>query len=116
MNITAEQKIVHGDCLHKLKEINDGSIDLIMCDLPYGCTQNEWDQGVDLDKLLPELLRVAKLNAAFVFFGQGMFTANLMTVWQKYWRYNLIWAKNKVRGHLNAKRMPLRAHEDIMVF
>jgi DNA modification methylase len=70
-----------------------------------------------MSSLFSEFDRVAKPNAVVVFFSQGMYTADLMHgPWKKYWRYNLIWAKNKVRGALNANRQPLRAHEDLVVF
>jgi site-specific DNA-methyltransferase (adenine-specific) len=106
-----------GDCIHIMKQIPENSINLVICDPPYGCTRNPWDCQIDLTLLFMEIERVTKENAAVVFFSQGMFTADLMHgPWKKYWRYNLVWAKNKVRGGFNANRQPLRAHEDIVIF
>lgn len=97
--------------------IPEGSVDMVLCDPPYGCTKNVWDRPLDIECLFKEIERVTKPSAAVVFFSQGMMTANLMhSPWKKYWRYNLVWAKNKVRGAFNANRQPLRAHEDIVVF
>lgn len=109
-------KIYFGDCLEVMKLIDDATIDLILCDLPYGVTKNKWDSVIDLKKLWSEYERVIKDNGAIVLFGQDKFTAKLMLSNEKLHRYNLIWEKTTPTGHLNAKRMPLRSHEDIMVF
>lgn len=129
MNAPVDQKIVSifslipmmdlrcADCLESLKTIPNSTVDMVLCDPPYGCTKNSWDRPLDLRKLFEEIERVSKPEAAVVFFSQGMMTAELMHgPWKRYWRYNLIWAKNKVRGAFNANRQPLRAHEDIVVF
>lgn len=113
--------ILHNvDCLSDdgLKQIQNKSVDMILCDPPYGVTaRNEWDNCLDLNALFKEIDRIIKPNAAVIFFSQGMLTAQLMMgPWKNYWRYNLIWKKNKPRGFLNAKKMPLRYHEDIVVF
>ena len=110
-----------GDCLDRMADIPDGSVDMILTDLPYGVLTNNksssrWDCPLPLDRLWAEYLRVAKQNAAIVLFGQGMFTAELMMSQPKLWRYNLIWEKDRPTGFLNAKRMPHRSHEDIAVF
>ena len=110
-----------GDCLKILPSIQEGSIDLILCDLPYGITNRDseagkWDSIIPMDLLWNQFLRVTKHNAAIVLFGQGMFTAQLMMSQPKLWRYNLIWDKCRSSGFLNSKRMPLRRHEDICVF
>lgn len=109
-------KTYFGDCLEVMKLIDDATIDLILCDLPYGVTKNKWDSVIDLKKLWCEYERVIKTNGAIVLFGQGKFSATLMLSNAKLHRYNLIWEKTTPTGHLNAKRMPLRSHEDIMVF
>lgn len=98
--------------------IPSGSIDLILTDPPYGVTaRNDWDHPVSLDKLFESIQKVLKPNGVVVFFSQGMLTAQLMMgPWKKFWRYNLIWVKNKPRGFLNARRCPLRYHEDLVVF
>lgn len=106
-----------GDCLELMKSIPDKTIDMILCDLPYGVTnRNKWDIVIPFDKLWSEYERIIKDNAAIVLFGTGMFTANLMTSNPTIWRYNLIWEKTQPTGFLNAKKMPLRSHEDICVF
>ena len=114
--------IYNEDCLEGMKRIPDGSVDLIICDLPYGVinrknAESKWDVPLDMTELWQQYLRIAKPNAAIILFGQGMFTAKLMQSEPKGWRYNLIWQKgNRTTGFLNAKRQPLRAHEDICVF
>ena len=90
---------------------------MILCDLPYGVTaRNKWDCVIPFDKLWEQYERIIKPNGAILLFGQGMFTADLMHSNSKLWRYNLIWQKTQPTGFLNAKRMPLRCHEDIAVF
>ena len=110
-------QILSGDCLEVLQGLAEHCVDMVLCDPPYGCTRNPWDTCLDWGRLFGEIERVAKPKAVVVFFSQGMRTAELMMgPWKRHWRYNLIWAKNKVRGALNANRQPLRAHEDIVVF
>jgi DNA modification methylase len=109
-------KTYFGDCLDVMKLIDDASIDLILCDLPYGVTKNKWDSVIDLKMLWAEYERVIKTNGAIVLFGQDKFSAKLMLSNEKLHRYNLIWEKTTPTGHLNAKKMPLRSHEDILVF
>lgn len=108
--------LYHGDCMALLKEIPDRSVDMILCDLPYGVTKNKWDSSLDLGELWKHYKRVIKPNAAIVLFADGMFMANLMMSNPKMWRYNLVWDKVLVTGFLNANRMPLRSHEEICVF
>lgn len=115
-------RIYHENCMEGMKRIPDSSVDLIICDLPYGVLNkyNEaaaWDRCLPMDELWKEYLRVAKPNAAIILFGQGMFTAELMLSQPKLWRYNMIWKKgNRITGFLNVNKMPLRNHEDICVF
>lgn len=109
--------IYNEDCLEGMKRINDKSIDMICTDLPYHQTsRNAWDQIIQFDPLWKQYERVIKDNGAIVLFGNGMFTADLMVSNRKLWRYNLIWQKTQPTGFLNAKKMPLRSHEDICVF
>ena len=109
--------IYNMDCLDGMKQIPDGTIDAVICDLPYGTTQCPWDAVIPFDKMWEQYIRITKQNAAIVLFCQGMFTSDLMQSNKKMWRYNLIWKKgNQETGHLNASRMPLRNHEDIAVF
>lgn len=110
-------QLLHGDCLELMKDIPDGSIDMILCDLPYGITaRNKWDTVIPFEPIWEQYNRIIKNNGAIVLFGSGMFTASLMKSNEKMWRYNLIWYKTTPTGFLNANKMPLRAHEDIVVF
>ena len=114
--------IYNMDCLEGMKQIPDGTIDAVICDLPYGVLNGEseggsWDTIIPFEPLWAEYRRVCKPTAAIVLFAQGMFTADLMHSNPKMWRYNLIWKKGeRASGFLNANRMPLRNHEDIVVF
>ena len=109
-------KLYCGDCLDIMKKIPNKSIDMILCDLPYNVTRNKWDVLIPFDALWEQYNRVITDNGVIVLFAQGMFTSYLMQSNDKYWRYNLIWEKDRPSGFLNAKRMPLRSHEDICVF
>lgn len=113
--------LYHGDCLQEMNNIQDKSIDMILTDLPYGVLNRsnpsaKWDSIIPLDLLWNQYKRVIKDNGAIVLFGQGMFTAQVMMSNPRWWRYNLVWDKELTTGFLNAHRMPLRSHEDIMVF
>ena len=106
----------HGDCLELMKNIPDGSIDLILCDLPYEVTRNKWDIKIPMIPLWMEYRRIIKENGAIVLFGSGRFTSTLVNSGGSLWRYNLVWKKTTPTGFLNANRQPLRIHEDICVF
>ena len=108
-----EYRLLCGDCLDRLPLILDGTIDLIVADLPYGITRNRWDCTIPLIPLWEQLWRVAKPRAAILLFASGMFTADVMQSGREFWRYNLVWEKTQPTGFLNAHKMPLRAHEDI---
>ncbi len=105
-----------GDCLDLLPNIPDGSIDMICCDLPYGKTKCRWDVPIDLQQLWAEYRRVTKPNAAIVLFAQTPFDKVLGCSNLPWLRYELIWEKTNATGHLNAKRMPMNAHENILAF
>lgn len=115
-------KLYNEDCLSKeenkgMNRIPDKSIDLIVCDLPYGVTnQNKWDQLLPLDELWKQYKRVIKDNGAIVLTAVKPFSSMLIASNPKMYRYDIIWEKNKSTGFLNAKKMPLRAHEEILVF
>lgn len=109
-------RIYNEDCLVGMNRIEDKSIDMILCDLPYGTTQNKWDTILPLDELWKQYKRIIKDNGVIILFGQDKFTATMMLSQPKLHRYNLIWNKVLPSGFLNANRMPLRSHEDIMVF
>lgn len=115
--ITENIKLLQGDCLELMNDINNKSIDLILCDLPYGQTaRNKWDTVIPFEPLWEQYTRIIKDNGAIVLFANGMFTADLMYSNRKMWRYNLVWDKVLPSGFLNAKKMPMRSHEDICVF
>ena len=110
-------KIYQGDCLELMKNIKDKSIDCIICDLPYGVTsKNKWDTIIPYEPLWKEYKRIIKDNGPIILFGHDKFTAKTMLSNEKMHRYNLIWNKVLTSGFLNAGRMPLREHEDIMIF
>lgn len=109
-------KLWQGDCLERMKEIPDKSIDLILCDLPYGTTQNKWDVVIPFRDLWQQYERIVKENGAVVLFSDGMFTAQLIQSNVKLWRYNLVWDKGRGCDFLNANVKPLKCHEDIAVF
>jgi len=109
-------QILHGDCLDIMPTIPDASVDMVLADLPYGVTQNQWDKVIPLDRLWREYRRVTKPNAAVVLTATQPFAAQLIASNPRDFRYDLIWRKNKSTGFLNANRMPLRQHESILVF
>ena len=96
--------------------IEDKSIDLILCDLPYGTTQAKWDSVIPLDKLWLQYERIIKENGAIVLFGAEPFSSYLRLSNIKLFRYDWIWHKNKPSGFANAKNQPMRSHETISVF
>lgn len=114
--ITDRLCLMQGDCLERMKEIPDGSVDLILADLPYGTTMCAWDSLIDLDKLWIEYLRVAKENAAIVLTAAQPFTSQLVMSKPDLFRYDWVWEKGNATGFFNAKLMPLRAHESVLVF
>lgn len=105
-----------GDCLDILPILPEGSADLVLCDPPYQTTQNKWDSVIDPPALWRELKRVVKPTAALVFTAKQPFTSVLITSNLKEFHCEWVWNKNKVSGHLNAKRRPMRSHEDVVVF
>lgn len=109
-------KLYYGDCLEVMKQIPDSSIDMILCDLPYGTTQNKWDSIIPLDLLWNQYLRIGKENCAFVLTAQTPFDKVLGCSCLKLLKYELIWEKSKATGFLNASKAPLKAHENILVF
>ena len=105
-----------GDCLEEMKDIPDGSIDMILCDLPFGTTMNKWDTVIPLNSLWEQYLRVVKENGAIVLFGQPPFDKILGYSNIKILRYEWIWEKDNATGFLNANKMPLKKSENILVF
>lgn len=109
-------RVFEGDCLEVMKQIPDNSIDMVLCDLPYGTTQNKWDSLIPLDQLWKEYKRIVKDNGAIVLTSQGIFTATLILSNPDMFRYKWVWEKSKSTNFLNAKKQPLRKHEDVCVF
>jgi len=112
----AINEIHEGDCLEVMRDIPDGSIDMILCDLPYGSTRNKWDSIIPLDELWAHYVRVIKERGAIVLTAQTPFDKVLGVSNLKMLKYEWIWEKNRGTGHLNAKKMPLKNHENILVF
>lgn len=110
-------KVYKGDCLDLLpKYIDDKSIDMIFCDLPYGTTNCRWDSIIDLSKLWVEYERIIKDNGVILLFAQTPFDKVLGSSNIKLLKYEWIWEKTQATGHLNSKKMPMKAHENILVF
>lgn len=109
-------ELYEGDCLEVMRRIPDGSVDMVLCDLPYGTTQNKWDSVIPLDQLWEHYRRVIKPNGVIVLSSQGIFTAKLMLSNERWFKYKFSWVKSKPTNFLNARRQPLRQHEDICVF
>jgi len=105
-----------GDCLERMKEIPDGSVDMVLADPPYGTTACKWDRVVPLDKMWEQLKRVIKPNGAIVMTASQPFTTTLISSNMEMFKYCWVWKKSKPTGHLNAKKQPLKTYEDIVVF
>lgn len=110
--------LYQGNCLEEMKKIPDKSVDLVLCDLPYGSTACKWDCCIDLKQLWKEYKRILKDKGVIALFGDGgLFTANMMSTFNKTWfKYNWVWQKTNVTGFLNAKKQPLRDYETISIF
>jgi len=107
---------VNADCFDVFPFIEDKSVNLILCDLPYGTTQNKWDVILPLDKLWAEYERIITDNGAIVLTASQPFTSVLIMSNPKLFRYDIVWHKKTPSGVLNAKKMPIRTHETILVF
>lgn len=108
--------VFEGDCIQYMEQFPDKCIDMVLCDLPYGTTQNKWDSIIPLDMLWKEYCRIVKDNGAIVLTSQGLFTAELMLSNRKMFKYKWVWEKSKPTNFLNSKKQPLRKHEDVCVF
>lgn len=111
-----ETKLIHGDCLVEMQNIPDKSIDMILCDLPYGTTANKWDVIIPFNKLWEQYERIIKPNGNIVLFGTGLFAYKLALSNERLFRYELIWKKSKCGSPFTAKYMPMKRHENILVF
>lgn len=109
-------QVFEADCLDVMEHLPDSCVDMVLCDLPYGTTQNKWDSVIDLQKLWERYSRIVKKNGAIVLTSQGIFTAKLILSNEHNFKYKIIWEKSKPTNFLNAKKQPLRKHEDICVF
>lgn len=107
-------ELYRGDCLELMQDIPDGSVDLILCDLPYGTTQNKWDSVIPFDSLWAQYKRICK--GAVVLTAAQPFTSALVMSNPSMFKYDWVWQKEKGTGHLNAKKMPMRDKEDVLVF
>jgi site-specific DNA-methyltransferase (adenine-specific) len=109
-------RVYLGDCLEVMKQIDDKSIDMILCDLPYGLTNRSWDISVSLDKLWLHYRRIIKTNGAIALFGQEPFSSYLRISNVENWKYDWIWNKKKGCNFVQAKNMPISYHEIISIF
>lgn len=109
-------KLIHGDCLEKMNGIPDKSIDMILCDLPYGTTACKWDVVIPFEPLWEQYKRIIKDNGAIVLTASQPFTTKLISSNESLFKYEFIWIKNKPTGFINAKNAPLKKHENVLVF
>lgn len=112
----AAGNLYQGDCLDLMQEIADESVDMILCDLPYGTTRNRWDSVIPLEELWKQYTRVIKPSGVIALTSQGLFTARLILSNESWFRFKFVWVKSKSTNFLNARRQPLRQHEDICIF
>lgn len=116
-----ETNLFNGNCFDVLPTLPSSSVQLFLCDLPYGVLNKQnphasWDKPLDLGVLWREMKRIGTPNCAYVFFASGLFTHDLIESNRKDFKYTLVWDKKVTTGFLNAKKQPLRRHEDIVVF
>lgn len=109
-------QLYHEDCLETLRRLPDGSVDLFLQDLPYGVTSCSWDKIPNLELMWSEWNRAGKENAAFVFTATHPFAIDLINSNRKFFKYEMIWEKNSFTNFMQAKRMPMRNHENILIF
>ncbi len=108
--------LYHGDCLTVMKDIPDQSIDMILCDLPYGMTEFKWDSAIPLDQLWSHYKRIIKIHGAIVFTASQPFTSALVMSNPKWFRHEWIWEKDNGSNFMHVNRMPFRVHESVLVF
>lgn len=113
---TLRRDFWHGDCLELMRDIRSGSVDMVLCDLPYGTTQNKWDAVIPFEPLWREYWRVLKPNGAVVLTAQPPFDKILGASQIEHLKYEWIWRKEAGTGHLNAKKQPMKDCENVMVF
>ena len=108
--------LINADCLAVMPTIETNSVDMVLVDLPYGQTACKWDSIIDMDKMWIELKRICKSNATLVFFTTTKFGYKLIASNEKWFRYDLVWEKEKGVGFMSANKCPLRIHEMVYVF
>jgi site-specific DNA-methyltransferase (adenine-specific) len=108
--------LFEGDCIRVLESFPDSCVDMVLCDLPYGVTQNKWDSVIPLDDLWRAYWRILKPAGVVVLTAHGLFTARVVISGERFFRYKIVWEKSKPTNFLNAKKQPLRKHEDVCVF
>lgn len=111
---TGRSVSINADCLDALRMIPDQSVDMVLCDLPYGTTQNKWDSVIPFDQLWDEYRRIC--SGMVVLTASQPFTSHLVLSAADLFKYAWVWEKSAATGHLNAKRMPMKLHEDVLVF
>ena len=109
-------ELLQGDCLELMKQIPDGSVDMVLCDLPYGTTQCKWDSVLPFAQLWEHYNRIVKPTGAICLFGAEPFASTLRLSNPRSYRYDWVWDKVKGTGYLNAKKQPMRCHEVVCVF
>jgi len=109
-------EVLQGDCLELMKDIPDGSVDMILADLPYGTTACKWDTIIPFEPLWEQYKRIIKPNGAIVLTASQPFTSALVMSNPKMFKYSWIWVKSNVSGFANAKKRPLKKYEDVLVF
>jgi len=114
--VLEKNTIYQGDCLDVMADIADGSVDMILCDLPYGTTACKWDSVIPFEPLWAHYKRVIKRNGAIVLTASQPFTTALISSNMEWFKYCWVWVKDKKTGPLNAKKQPMGGHEDILVF
>ena len=107
---------MHGDCLELMRDIPDGSVDMILCDLPFGVTSSKWDKVIPFEPLWSQYTRLIRDNGAIVLFGAEPFASKLRMSAQDLFKYDWVWVKNNAVGFVNAKLKPMNRHEIICVF
>ena len=108
--------LMHGDCIELMKQIPAKSVDMILCDLPYGTTANKWDYVINCNKIFEIYKQIIKNGGVIALFSQLPFSTDLINANRKWFRYEWIWEKTIATGFFNAKKMPLKTHENILIF
>ena len=111
-----ENQLLHGDCLVVMNDIADQSIDMILCDLPYGMTEFKWDSPIPLDELWTHYKRIIKLHGAIVLTASQPFTSALVMSNPQWFRHEWIWEKDAGSNFMHVNRMPFKVHESVLVF